>query len=278
MIAPILTDRDFQAISNLALTSAGLSFSKEKRPMIRSRLANRIRVLQLSSFSEYCDILRQKNAVRERQHMISALTTNVTRFFREPHHFDLLRQKVLPPLVASLRKGESVRIWSAGCSKGQEAYSIGMTLLDLAPDAASLDVKILATDIDPNVVRTGHNGCYQIPEMAEISSGQRLKYFKYHDPPSINEMTVRNRLRRIVRFRELNLINNWPMKKHFDVIFCRNVLIYFDAHARLCLLPRFEAANTADGWLFLGHAEKLPAGSQTTYESAGVTAYRRYSV
>jgi len=278
LIAPILTEEDFQTISNHARNIAGLSFSQTKRAMVRSRLVNRIRALQLSSFSDYCAILSQKNAAAERQHMVSALTTNVTKFFREPHHFDLLLQEVLPPLVARLRKGASVRFWSAGCSKGQEAYSIAMTLLNFAPDAVSLDVKILATDIDPNVVRTGRNGCYQFSDMAEVSYERRVKFFQTLNPDSVNELTVRNSLRKIVCFRELNLIDPWPMEKNFDVIFCRNVLIYFDARARRSLLPRFEAANTADGWLFLGHSEKLPTGFQSTYENVGVTAYRRHSI
>src|SRR6185295_11813920 len=154
------TEGDFRKIAAMVHGDAGIALPDTKATLVYSRLAKRLRALGLSSFKDYCELVTGADGLDERQKMLAALTTNVTRFFREPHHFDHLKDKVLPPLLDAARRGGKVRIWSAACSSGQEPFSIAMTILALDPNAAERDIKVLATDIDPNVVREGRGGIY----------------------------------------------------------------------------------------------------------------------
>lgn len=268
---PSLLDSDFERISSLAHKEAGLSFTRSKIKMIETRLAPRIRARGLCSYSAYCDVVSSDSEAEERRLMVSALTTNVTSFFREPYHFEMLREQILPDLMQRLRSGERVRIWSAGCSKGPEPYSIAITLLSAEPRIAEYDIRILATDIDPAILETAHRGEYSIEELSGVTPDIRKKFFKLTDKNG-RYQAIRP-LRDLIRFRELNLLSSWPMSGRFNIIFCRNVVIYFDDDTQEKLWPRFEAANTTDGWLFLGHSERLSHASHTRYRNAGMTAY-----
>lgn len=264
------TAAELAAIAAILHDSAGIVISPGKASMVQSRLARRLRLLGLPDFASYIALVRSSAGLEERRNMISALTTNVTHFFREQHHFDMLRQSVLPPLLARARAGERVRIWSAGCSSGQEAYSIAMVIAGMAGDLSQLDLRILATDIDPNMIAQGHLAIYDPGLLADLPIPLRRRFF---EPVPQGERVVGS-LRRLVSFRELNLHDRWPMRGQFDVIFCRNVVIYFDAPSQDRLWPRFEQALAPGGWLFVGHSERVPPHPDSMLKNAGITTYR----
>ncbi len=270
-----MSEVDFKAIADIAYKEAGLVFLPEKASLVRSRINRRLRKLRIKSFSEYTAFVTSDQGQEERRIMISSLTTNVSNFFRESHHFDILREQTLPPLLARARAGGRVRLWSAGCSTGQEPYSMAMTLLDIAPDALDLDIKILATDIDPNVITTAKQGFYDSQAAQDISAPLQEKFLKPAKNGIRDGFLVSDQLGALISFRELNLLRPWPITKLFDAIFCRNVVIYFDEITQMALWPRFEAATAPDGWLFVGHSERLSDKLETEFITVGPTTYRR---
>ncbi len=270
-----MSDANFKAISDIAYKEAGLVFLPEKASLVQSRINRRLRQLKINSFSEYTSFVESEEGRTERRKMISSLTTNISNFFRESHHFDILRNQVLPGLLSQARNGGRVRIWSAGCSTGQEPYSIAMTLLDLAPDAANLDIRILATDIDPNVIATAQQGYYDIRSISDIDHSLQQKFLTQMESSEKTGFQITESIRKLISFRELNLLSRWPISGTFDVIFCRNVVIYFDEATQLSLWPRFESVTTPDGWLFVGHSERLSDKLETEFVTAGPTAYHR---
>ncbi len=267
-----MSDASFAAISQLARREAGLVLPTGKATMVQSRLRKRLGALGLSDLDAYSKFVCSTEGQAERRFMISALTTNVSHFFREAHHFDLLRERVFPSLVERARAGRRVRIWSAGCSSGQEPYSIAIALLDFAPDIAQRDVLILGSDIDPQILETADRAIYSEAQIAGIPQALRSRALERASAP--DEFRVAEAARRLVRFRELNLLREWPMKGRFDIIFCRNVVIYFDAATQASLWPRFRRALTDDGWLLLGHSERISDDAVHLFHSAGQTAYR----
>ncbi len=262
------TDQDFKQIAAMLYADAGLALPESKATLVYSRLAKRLRTLGLESFREYCALVSEAEGVGERRNMLAALTTNVTRFFREPHHFDHLKADVLPGLLQTARKGGRVRIWSAGCSTGQEPYSIALTILSMLPDAPEHDIKILATDIDPNVVTTGRRGVYPKTEVAPIPSDLARRWMEPRDGGALE---VGEAMRELVSFRELNLVAPaWPMKGRFDVIFCRNVVIYFDEPTQHRIWGRYRALLQPAGRLYVGHSERV---TDDGFRSDGLTTY-----
>jgi chemotaxis protein methyltransferase CheR len=266
------TEADFRKISAMVHGDAGISLPEAKATLVYSRLAKRLRALGLTSFKDYCELVADGNGVDERQKMLAALTTNVTRFFREPHHFDHLKDNVLPPLLDAARRGGKVRIWSAACSSGQEPFSIAMTILSLMPEAVDKDVKILATDIDPNMVAEGRGGAYAPHLLEGIPDAYRKRWTS-----SAGDGRVRmsDDLRSMITFNELNLIGDWPMKGKFDAIFCRNVAIYFEDDTQARLWSRFAPLNQVNGALYIGHSERIQGPAVSAYKPDGVTTYRR---
>lgn len=264
---PPPTPAELAQIARIAHDEAGLVIGPSKATLVQSRLARRLRALDLPDYGRYLALVTSPEGQDERRRMISALTTNVSQFFREPHHFALLRDRVLPPLIARARAGGRIRIWSAGCAAGQEAFSIAATLAGLLPDPDRHDIRILATDIDPHVLAQGRAARYDAADLAPVPPDLR-RWFE----PTDGGAGPGPSLRDIVSFRELNLHAPWPMAGQFDVIFCRNVTIYFDAEAQRRLWQRFAAALSPEGWLFIGHSERIPAG--LPFQSVGVTAYR----
>lgn len=263
---------EFREIAALVHGEAGIVLSEGKVNLVYSRLAKRLRAIGLRSFREYCELLRSRQGIDERQAMISAMTTNVTRFFREPHHFDFLKSTVLPPLIASARSGERVRIWSAGCSSGEEPYSIALTLLDMMPDALSHDILILATDIDAEMISRGKAATYNQEQAADIP--QELRGIAFEKGKSGPDCRISECARSLIRFNELNLLGSWPMKGRFDVIFCRNVVIYFDEDTRNEIWGRFAAMMPDSGFLCVGHSERVDADRQP-FELVAQTVYRK---
>jgi chemotaxis protein methyltransferase CheR len=265
---------DFNRIAAMLHSDAGIYLPDSKATLVYSRLAKRLRSLGLQSFHDYCELVAGEDGIDERQRMLVSLTTNVTSFFREPHHFDMLRSDILPPLLQAAKAGRRVRIWSAGCSKGHEPYSIAMTVLALMPDAADFDVRILATDIDTDVLEEGRAGRYDQSLVASAPQAERRRGFVPLTAADNQILSVTQEMRRLVSFRELNLIGKWPMKGSFDVIFCRNVVIYFDDETQSKIWTRFSSLLVPNGVLFIGHSERLSGPAQALFTNFGTTAYR----
>ena len=266
------TEGDFRKIAAMVHGDAGIALPDTKATLVYSRLAKRLRALGLSSFKDYCALVAGKDGLDERQKMLAALTTNVTRFFREPHHFEDLANKVLPPLLQRARGGGRVRLWSAACSSGQEPYSAAMTLLSLMPNAGDFDIRILATDIDPNMVVDGRNGVYSENLLAGVSTEHRRRWTTTEASGAVR---MADELRALVTFNELNLIGDWPMKGRFDVIFCRNVAIYFEDDTQARLWSRFAPLLQPGGTLYIGHSERVAGPAAALLSPDGVTTYRK---
>jgi chemotaxis protein methyltransferase CheR len=265
---------DFKTISGIMMKEAGISLPEAKANLVYSRLAKRLRLLGLADFAQYCALVEGGGGAgagaEERQAMIAALTTNVTRFFREPHHFEHLKTQLLPALLQSRSK---IRLWSSACSTGQEPYSIALTLLALAPEAASLDIRILATDIDPVVLATAQVGEYDAAALDAVPAALRGRWFSaVKGEPG--RFRIADAARGLIAFRKLNLIGHWPMQGSFQAIFCRNVVIYFEADTQEQIWTRMLPLLAPGGALYLGHSERVTGPAETELQSDGITIYR----
>lgn len=271
-----LDPESFSAIADLAYRESGLTLAEEKAQMIQSRLRHRLRDLGFDSFHQYSQFVSSEDGVGERRQLISALTTNVSHFFREMHHFDMLQQAGKAALPA-LRGGGRFRVWSAGCSNGQEPLSAAITLLDHLPELRDLDVRLLATDIDPKVIRFAQNGHYPHHLLQDIPDGLRNRFFVQiqdrggHIEPIYEP---REAIHDLITYRELNLLRDWPMKGPFNAILCRNVVIYFDEVTQTNLWPRFRRMLAPGGLLMLGHSERITQPERFGLALAGPTTYR----
>ncbi|WP_253190549.1 protein-glutamate O-methyltransferase CheR [Sphingomonas sp. LM7] len=265
-----LMPRDFAAIAAIMHSDARIELSEAKTTLVQSRLARRLREHGLARFSEYVAMVQSD--AQERHAMVVALTTNHTHFFREPHHFDHFRQHVLPVLK---RKQGPIRIWSAGCSSGEEVYTIAMCLL--GPDRTSAqwlrhaDVRLLATDIAPHVVESVQRGFYADNIAAGVPEPYRSAWMR----PAPGGFTVADEARQLVTARVLNLFEKWPLKAQYDVIFCRNVMIYFGDPAKEELEERFVNQLASGGHLYIGHSERLIGPAATRMTSCGHTIYAK---
>jgi chemotaxis protein methyltransferase CheR len=270
----LLTAADFTALAGMLHADTGITLHEGKATLLYSRLAKRLRALGMTEFAQYRDLVAGPSGAEERGSMVRALTTNVTRFFREPHHFDHLRDVVLPPLLQAAQRGGKLRIWSAACSSGQEPYSLALTVLRLLPDAPRLDIKILATDIDATVLATAREGCYGAEAMAAVPADLRTRWFnRVADGLQANEA-----VRSLISFRELNLIGTWPIRMAFDAIMCRNVVIYFEETTQADIWQRFTPLLKPGGHLYIGHSERLSGPAAADFTTAGVTTYQRRGV
>lgn len=272
---PDLDTRAFERIRYLAESLAGLSIPDNKRKMIQSRVTGRLKATGHLEFSSYLDYIEREADSCETQKFISCLTTNVSHFFREEHHFKLIEHEVKERLLARAQSGEKIRMWSAGCSTGQEPYSLAMTLLETSPNIRELDIKILATDIDEGVLLKAVTGIYPATALGGITQDLQTKYFKPDDKDG--NVLVKDKLRDLIIFRKLNLIDEWPMKGQFDVIFCRNVVIYFSDNTQEALWHRFSKKMRSNGLLLLGHSERIQKPEEYSLRVAGVTSYRKTS-
>ncbi len=270
----LMTSSDFRQIAAMLHADAGIHLPESKATLVYSRLAKRLRTLGLKNFRDYCAIVSEHGGADERQQMLAALTTNVTRFFREPHHFEHLRKEVLPPLAEVAKRGGRVRLWSAACSNGAEPYSIALMVLSVLPSALSYDLKVLATDIDPNMVAEGTRGVYSDGALRPVPADLRLRYFTPARGEEGKTWQAGEALRSLVVFRELNLVGRWPMRGQFDAIFCRNVVIYFEDETQTKLWSRFVPHLAPGGRLYVGHSERLSGPAASLFESEAVTTYR----
>jgi chemotaxis protein methyltransferase CheR len=267
----VFTARDLDAIIGIMMAETGISLNATKGNLVYSRLAKRLRRLGLRNFEQYCRLVQSPQGAQERQEMIAALTTNVTRFFREPHHFDHLREKILPGLIARAKAGERIRLWSSACSSGQEPYSIALTLLGLMPDAPRYDIKILATDIDRNVLAAGAAGYYDEALLEPVPPALRKSWFI---PADDGRMQANAAMRALVSFKTLNLIGYWPMRGKFQVIFCRNVVIYFELPTQEQIWSHMLPLLDEGGTLYIGHSERITGAAESALRSDGITIYR----
>jgi chemotaxis protein methyltransferase CheR len=263
-----LSEREFSRIKARIYSVAGISLSDAKRTLVVSRLSKILRNLGLSSFDAYVDFLERGATQKDSQDFVNALTTNLTRFYREDHHFVHLR-KYVGDLMATRPRGTRLRIWSAGCSTGQEPYTIGMDLLAAFPDLKRWDFRILATDIDTAVIAKAAQGLYPESELSGLSP-ERAGLLEPGGPGMIR---VPGAVRELVAFKPLNLIGPWPMKGPFDAIFCRNVAIYFDKPTQGDVFGRFSGMLAPEGFLYIGHSENLGAGGEG-FRLVGKTIYQ----
>ena len=251
------TKKHFSWLKKLVMEQTGISLSDEKTDLVYGRLARRLRKLNLDNFDQYCDLLKT-NPGDELVEFINSITTNLTSFFREQHHFDFLNGKALKYLLKARQQERRIRIWSAGCSTGEEPYSIAMTILETVPNIANWDIKILATDIDTNVLSNASQGIYDLKRIEGIDNARKRKWFlKSKNDERDGKVRVNPKLRELITFKPLNLMGDWPMKGQFDILFCRNVVIYFNKETQRILFDRYANILKDDGYMFIGHSESL---------------------
>jgi chemotaxis protein methyltransferase CheR len=262
-------EEDFSALRALVKEHTGIHLTEQKRELVYGRLSRRLRALGLESFRTYRELL-EKNEGDELVQFCNAITTNLTSFFREAHHFQYLREHLLEPRAADPRGLRRLRFWSAGCSTGEEPYSLAMTIHEALPDVRRWDVRILATDLDTDVLARGARGLYDEDRVRNLSPERIERFFRRQGAG----FAVRDELKDLISFRELNLMHTLPMKGPLDAIFCRNVVIYFDKDTQRQLFARVAQLQGPGDILFLGHSENLFRVSDD-YTLVGKTVYRR---
>lgn len=261
---------DFRDLAEILYQSAGINLVESKKSLVYARLTKRIRSLSLASFRQYLEHLRDVNN-DEMDFLVAALTTNMTSFFREAHHFSHFQSDILPVLIQKAKKGERVRIWSSACSSGEEAYSIGLCILGACENAQKLDIKILGSDIDRDVLQKAQAGRYMRNQLAPVPEG--LKTLIPDDGGEHLDMP--EDLRGLVSFRKLNLMGEWPFSGQFDVIFCRNVAIYFDKPTQQRLWQRLVEKLVPGGTFYIGHSERITGPAEASLTNIGVTQYQK---
>ncbi|MGF9693409.1 MULTISPECIES: protein-glutamate O-methyltransferase CheR [unclassified Rhizobium] len=269
-----LTRRDLTEIAAMIYADAGIYLNDSKASLVYSRLSKHIRNLGLRGFREYCALVSSPEGAPARREMLSHLTTNFTRFFRENHHFEHLRDEVLPGLIARAKSGGRVRIWSAASSDGQEPYSIALTVMSLLPNAADYDFRILATDIDPKILALARAGIYDENALETVNPSMRKQYFREVDAGGRRKFQIDDKVKKLITYNELNLMAQWPFKGKFDVIFCRNVVIYFDEPTQMKIWSRFASLFPEGGHLYIGHSERVSGDAKNAFDNIGITTYR----
>ena len=266
------TDKDFRYIQDLVAERTGIVLSDIKRTMVYSRIARRIRHCGVSNFQEYTDLLKAGDET-ELISFTNAITTNLTSFFREAHHFDYLKNTVLPELERT-KKDKRIRIWSAGCSSGEEPYSIAMTIHDYFGNKPDWDIKILATDLDYDMVERGARGVYTEERVTGLDKAHLKQYVRRGKGKQAGSVRMDQRLRDMITFKQLNLLHEWPFRGPFDFMFCRNVVIYFNKDTQKELFDRYAEHLPENAPLFIGHSESLFKVTDR-FKSLGQTIYRK---
>ncbi|HPB80862.1 MAG TPA: protein-glutamate O-methyltransferase CheR [Spirochaetota bacterium] len=254
-----LNEKDFNLFREVIYRESGINLSPMKKALVQSRLMRRMRELQIRDFNEYYEYLNE-NYDDERIHLINCITTNKTDFFREAGHFDYMKNEVLPRYVKENRK--SIRIWSAGCSTGEEPYTIAISLLEFFKDKTLPDIKILATDIDTKVLETAMEGTYKEETVKVVDKEVLRRYALKGVGKNAGYYRMKDSVKKMIYFKRLNLLaDTFPLKNKFDIIFCRNVVIYFDRNSQVKLFKQFYNYLNNDGYLFIGHSETLTSVS-----------------
>jgi chemotaxis protein methyltransferase CheR len=262
---------DFNFLRTLSNQHSGILVPDDKFDMFYSRLSRRLRSLGFVRFCDYCQYL-QTHPGEEFTEFINAVTTNLTSFFREKHHFEFLQHTLVPELLKRNAARRQIKVWSAGCSTGEEPYSLAMTLLESVPKG--WEVKILATDLDTNVLASAAYGVYPSESALAIGDDRLKSWFQQGTGRQSNKIRVKAQLRQPILFKQLNLMQEWPMRGYFDVIFCRNVLIYFDRDTKARLVNRYAGLLNDGGYLFIGHSESLHQ-IEVPFNLLGNTIYKK---
>lgn len=250
------SEESFNQVRKLVKSITGIVLSDGKQDMVYGRLSRRLRKLGIPDVKSYLQLVKKKNS-DELINFVNALTTNLTSFFREPHHFEYLKSDVFPTLLQSNAATKKIRIWSAGCSTGEEPYSIAMTTLDFFSSHPGWDVKIIATDLDSNVVDTGKQGVYPLSRIEGVSSNHKKRWIKRGKGDKSDLIKMSDELQNMITFKQLNLLETWPFSGPLDIIFCRNVVIYFDKDTQKILFDRYADLLNSDAHLFIGHSENM---------------------
>ncbi|MEL6301575.1 MAG: protein-glutamate O-methyltransferase CheR [Pseudomonadota bacterium] len=271
-----LSEQQFSYVLQLIYQLTGIAMTAAKRQLVERRIASRMSALKVANFEDYAALLKLGDPT-EVELFTNAVTTNLTAFFRENHHFEFLREQLLPQFVRHRHEsGKRLRIWSAGCSTGEEAYSIAMTLREVIGDIESWDAKVLCTDIDSQVVDIAKRGVYAAERIEGMPEAQVRRWFQRGTGAMADKVRVKPALQKILTFQRLNLMQEWPFSGQFEVIFCRNVMIYFDKPTQERLVERFAHHLAPGGHLIVGHSESLVRNT-TQFELLGRTIYRKVS-
>jgi len=271
--APALGDAEFEFIRYVVGENAGIVLGPNKRQLVQGRLGRRLRELGLPSYAAYCDYVRESGP-EELVGLINALTTNVTAFFRENHHFEALASYMLPQAMQRNAATRRIRLWSAGCSTGEEAYCLAMVAAEAMQMPSRWDLRILATDVDSNVIEAAQGGIYPLDRVAAVPQARLGRFFYKGGGAQAGRAMLKQAVSELVSFRVLNLLHEWPMRGQFDIVFCRNVMIYFDQQTRERLVRRFSELLVPGGYLCIGHSESIHHGT-APFQLVGKTIYRR---
>lgn len=248
-----ITNEEFLKVRKMIFSYCGISINDGKEALVQSRLMKRIRKLELNTFSEYLKYVDKDRTGKEFLSLVDVLTTNKTNFFREDQHFDFIKKVIFPKV-----KGQNLKWWSAGCSSGEEPITLSITLLENQQTAQWNSVKILATDISRDVLLTAKSGVYKQHKIVDVPSSLISKYF---DRVGDDSFKVKNQIRSIITYGRLNLTDNWPLKGDFQMIMCRNVMIYFNRQTQEEIVRKFREQLAPGGYLFIGHSESIAASS-----------------
>jgi len=254
-----ISTRDFGRLRSLIYAQSGISLNAEKKTMLELRIKRRLRNLNLNSFGDYCDYLFGPHGEKEELvHLLDVVSTNKTDFFREPEHFEFLVEKAIPDLVARNESGRPLLIWSAGCSTGEEPYTLAMVLMECGQRHPGFRFRILATDISTTVLAKAERGVFRSEVAGPVPSDLRRKYFMRSRDRNSNVLRVVPELRQLVEFRRLNFMDaDFGLSQKADVIFCRNVIIYFDRPTQERIVQKLAAQLLPGGYAFVGHSETL---------------------
>lgn len=266
-----ISTEEYQRFRRLIHDKSGIALGDRKQSLVKSRLSKRLRDLRLSTFSEYYDLVLNDPKGEEFTRLLDLISTNKTDFFREPKHFDFLRDRILPELADEKR----IRIWSSACSTGEEPYTIAMTLFEHAQNLAEWDFKILASDLSSRVLDKAAAGTYSEDRFRDVPPEVLKRHFLRGRGASAGLFKVKPHLAAVIQFRRLNLMDSqFPIKNPLDLIFCRNVMIYFDRPTQETLIKKFHRHLKPGGYLFIGHSESLQWASHA-FRSLAPTIYRK---
>lgn len=270
-----LSDKDFSLFRHLVYEKAGINLHEGKKELVRSRLTKRLRAMKITQFREYYKYLMDDKSGEELVHMLDAISTNLTSFFREPQHFSFLQETVLPTVTQNGKTGKSaVNIWSAGCSSGEEAYTLAICLNEFAESNSGSSYRILATDISTRVLSSARNGVYHEAQVRAIAPGVLRKYFQRGQGKWAGYFRLKPTVRKSIEFERLNLMEPFSFGSKFHVIFCRNVMIYFDKPTQERLVNKYYDCLEPGGYLFIGHSESL-MGADHRFKYVQPTVYQR---
>lgn len=275
MQLPRLTDKEFSKFSTLIFAKTGIHLKSEKKELLNARLGKRLRACQLTSFKKYYDLVMNDSSGNELVHLINSVSTNFTSFFREQAHFDYLSKYVLPPLaIEGARKNRHVNIWSAACSSGEEPYTLAMVIDQFKRSASGLSFSILATDISTKVLGIGEKGIYPVERVDKMPRDFLHTYFQRGLGKCNGYVKAKQNIRDLITFRRFNLMDQFPWQGEIDIIFCRNVMIYFNKDTQQELVNKFYQSLTPGGFLFIGHSESL-GNIKHPFKQAATTVYKK---